>query len=1431
MRALPKGGRVALSRVSVIAVLFFLFGLLVAIPVDRLVRRELGKELQALGSSFQAATGFALRYDSLSPSILAGLAAKGLVIEAPDGRKILSARKVSIGFDFHALLGASGRPFISSFMVEGAVAVLSREDLDRLAILFGARGGSGPSLPEAPAIRLIARDLRLSLDDIAGSKVTVSARHLDVDAREAVATVALDGTLAASVPGLGDVAASASVSGSFSRNFDAARLRVAVAARTEDFDLKRQDFDLSIGQGTVELRKTRDSSPLDLYGRYDLDSRALTLSFRSEAFRPTSLFKPSGRLSFLSPWFNQDWSTDLELSMRDFEPATLRYDGRIEGTPPASILGAVWKVSVVASGDADSIAVRQALASGPEGNFSFFGKARLSSKLVDAHVEADARLLDGRLPIAGSFDISGSSGTYRVAARNLAASGIAFGNGSLGIELSKDGNAAFKLSLDLPRPRQDSGFVLDAEANAPLVVDGSYAGGKSPSVEASIAFGVLDGSVLEPLMAVFLGDDNGRLLASLAAEGTVIFRTDLAHFSWSTTGLEVRSRLFAGLTADVSASGSDNDIHLRPSTLSLGKESAQLAGDLSIAAVDMLSFSGSLQYLGVPYPFQGNWVRGVLNVRGDYGLAVVCRFLEDGVVGSLALGSLPVPLSGLPLSVSTSASFRYASAQDWSVAISSLSIIPSSLGGAVPGISATGLFGPEGGTISQAKLFDRVSTVVGSGKSEWGSGPFKISLELGKAPAEHYSLSASYDQGRLDAQVSFGASPLARFVQQRLIGALEGTIDVSGTFENLAFSYDIALRQGKFDDGPIDLHLAGSVDSGGYRLSDGLVQWQGFKLTKLQGGFEPDKSVGSIAGHFDSSVILAGCSFDFSAAMSSRARGAGDILAALADSSLQGSTADFSYTTIRTPRWPFVVDISPKGVLVRGGPGDDFILSMPVDGSFACKAIAPFPIHLDVQGHIRGDRVDAAARGISIEMPMLVALVGELPVSFKGGTLTGDLLVSGALADPEFSGALQLSDCELSLPGWINETAGPVSAPVLVDGKRLLMRAPSVPILNSRFGLDFELDFEGWVPTGVKVALRSLPGTRVPLETNILGVAIKGFAVPDIDLSVVGPILSVRGNLLLEDTEIVMTPATLAPAEESNEPPPSLLDIDLAVETGRGVHFYFPDRNYPVIAGNVVPGNHLAVRYDQERDDLSFKGEIDARGGDAFYIQRNFFLRSAQVVFNESSGRAFDPRVSMLAELRDSTADGPITVTLRADNQPISVFKPSITSDPPKSEADIALILGQGLLALDESGGTTLGRVAIAGSEFVPQLNVTKAFESRIRDALGLDVLYFNSQAVQRWLFSLAGTGNQSLSTLSDYLKETSLFAGKYLSDSIFLHASARLDADPLVPSGSLGIVSDVGVDFETPFGLLQWTFQPQHPEQLFVDDQSLSLSWRLPLK
>ena len=167
--------------------------------------------------------------------------------------------------------------------------------------------------------------------------------------------------------------------------------------------------------------------------------------------------------------------------------------------------------------------------------------------------------------------------------------------------------------------------------------------------------------------------------------------------------------------------------------------------------------------------------------------------------------------------------------------------------------------------------------------------------------------------------------------------------------------------------------------------------------------------------------------------------------------------------------------------------------------------------------------------------------------------------------------------------------------------------------------------------------------------------------------------------------------------------------------------------------------------------------------------------------------------------------------------------------------------MGQNLIGASSNGtlngdaADTIRKAVISTSDlFIPQLNVTRVFEDKVRETFGLDMFYFRTQVLQNWLIDLSSsTPTTSGNALSRYFDQTEFYAGKYLNDLTFTHASLSLIGDPLAGSNTLTLNSSLGMDFElgveldSPFGLIQWNVDPKTSENQLIVDQSLSLSWK----
>ncbi|HTX74252.1 MAG TPA: translocation/assembly module TamB domain-containing protein [Rectinemataceae bacterium] len=725
--------------------------------------------------------------------------------------------------------------------------------------------------------------------------------------------------------------------------------------------------------------------------------------------------------------------------------------------------------------------------------------------------------------------------------------------------------------------------------------------------------------------------------------------------------------------------------------------------------------------------------------------------------------------------------------------------------------------------------------------------------------------------GRLSGSLTFSGLSLARLGVDTLSGTAQGQATIQGTVGAPEIQAEAGVHDARWNGEALDLNLRAAYADKRLRVSSLNARYLGTSLRNGSAALsladgsadaQLDLSAGLGGGKLAFTVILHGeqlpeaqpaaapgprvdsgalerlsaasAAVPKNGAGSAQADGQGpgpSLLSSLPQVlrhyQVSGSILGEGSPQAGKSSWPFILVSSSDSIKITGGIGQEFQAQLLDDGSFSARADPSLHVGFAASGSMTKGNIDATLDNIDVD---LAALSSALPVSttrFEAGRLAGALHVKGPVGDPDITGSLGLESIVLSAPDWVPAKIGPFSAPLTVAGKSLALSASDVPVGSSRLFVSAAADLDHWTPVNFRASLRTGEGYPLAVDFNIKGLQIKGEASFNLGAELRGDVLALTGALTLQRATVVLGTELFTGGQDTGSAPTRPILLQSQLHFGRGVEVFFPSRELPVVSGYADPSSVVAIHYDQSVEDLSVKGTLALRGGDVFYIQRSFFLKTATIVFNESLDH-FDPRVTMLAELRDRNDQGPVLITLKTDSQPISQFKPTLSSDPPMSESDIANLLGTGLFEVSSDQTVDLRKAVISSSEFLPQLNVAKAFEQRVRDGLGLDVFFLRTQFLQRWLMDVSDPAQTATTDpLGRYLDQSALYVGKYIGDSVFLHGEARFREDPLVGAQPLRIDSELGIEFDTPFGLIQWSIAPSSPESLYIKDQSLSLTWR----
>lgn|GEM_PF-1822384 len=1035
-----------------------------------------------------------------------------------------------------------------------------------------------------------------------------------------------------------------------------------------------------------------------------------------------------------------------------------------------------------------------------------------------------------------------------------------------------------------------------SEAGFPRIkLEGSYEFGQGPMLDVALLLDSADLKSLSPLFET-LAPGSSQLLSSFLVDGQIYLRSDFRRFSYSTSNFLVVSRSMPNSYALLSLSGNDKGLTLKQGEVVSGSYSGQVSGDVDFSTSERVDLKLALLYRETTYNVQGSIAGSDVFLSGDYGLKASLRQKDGRFYFSLASGALPLSVGGLRLLISLDSDGYFANPGDFRL---NLSYFRLEAEGApqIPALTCTGFFNPSGASLSDLVLKDQISELRGQAVLGYdlGQSPPPLSLEakLSGADSESYALSASCrpDAGglyNLNGTLNFAGSPLVRLIKTGVKGSLGGQASVSGPVDSLALAFRAKVNNGSFNGESFSLDLSGTEKDGKIHIGSGDASYRGFALDGLNADFDLATAAASASGGLHSiqaaekKDAASNLSLSFSAegrslgaapaapaaASALPAAGASSAsvqtaapasdqkataLAATQSTAASGVTPDDDSLAARFARyelggqilnldygghkvadWPFKVVLDSGRIAFVGGTKSELSVSYNPDGSFAARSEAPMPVAFNAAGRISGGDITAALSDLSGDLTPLGSFINSRDFRLDSGTVAGSITIQGRLSDPDFSGSLMLSNAILAVPSYVKGSIGPINAPVIFEDKSITCSVPSLDAGNAKVSFDGSAVMNGWLPTDFKAKIKTLDKSWIDLDTVILGITVKGKASADIVLTANPSVLNLSGDILLEKTDVVINPAQMGGGGEQ-EGSPTAVGLDFTLSFGPGVGIYSPSKDLPIFSAFATPASSAKIVLDPETGDLTCTGALVLRGGEIFYIQRDFYLKNGRITFNETKDK-FDPLVTLVAERHERLDNRQVLITLTAEDQPISKFAPKLSSnDSSLSQAQIVNLLGTGLLgSTNSSNSVDWKSAAVSSTEFIPQLNVAKSFENKVREAFGLDVFFFQSQVFQRWLVNMADQSSSTSSSsngLASYLDGTSLYVGKYVSDDIFLHASASIDKDPLYRTGLLRLDSEFGVDFETPFGRLIWSISPpQDSEDILLINQSLSLSWKIQL-
>jgi hypothetical protein len=140
-------------------------------------------------------------------------------------------------------------------------------------------------------------------------------------------------------------------------------------------------------------------------------------------------------------------------------------------------------------------------------------------------------------------------------------------------------------------------------------------------------------------------------------------------------------------------------------------------------------------------------------------------------------------------------------------------------------------------------------------------------------------------------------------------------------------------------------------------------------------------------------------------------------------------------------------------------------------------------------------------------------------------------------------------------------------------------------------------------------------------------------------------------------------------------------------------------------------------------------------------------------------------------------------------------------------------------------------------TDLLTQVTFVRQLERQIRNFMGLDMFSVRTQFLQNLVFTASGLMPQPVDRMGgvgNYIfNNTTVFGGKYIGQNIFIQGMLSMRYDENKSSiGGLTFEPDIGLELQGPIMfnnynfLIRWAFVPMHPENWYVNDNSITLTW-----
>lgn len=1468
---------------SMIFLIMIALSLIIIQPVYEATVNKLMSIRATMIESLEQAAGLSVTYESMSPSILTGLRISRIQIKDTENSSVL-AKISSVRFSYNVfnLLRGKTEDVLDSLVLVGVSAEFDQDKqqhiIEKITNLVSTLSNSSDfkGLPFSIRITTAAlayknKDIRLKIqlrDTLV--KNSTSGKNIQFTSNNSMTCDFLHENNS-----IGPLSAQFSLQGTVNPSLTESAVQLRIRElKNNTVSVKPVEAAFWYTDETINLQILENVGSFNFFAEYSLRSKDFDIVLEAQEFNPlglVSIKKPAALISKA-----QDTAITGKYTVHGSMDNLTEFEFTADGTInlPPTIVPKGINVEVFAEGNLSNITMHTIRAEGPFCDIEYSGTLNVASLQPQGVLTVHSFILPNKNNIMTEMYLD------------------PLPKGFLGfipqLEIGDSSLTAIQLEIIPDNKTIDFSFLCydyshyEYAQNAEIALNGSVFFEGKPFVQSNIevsnlfldtVFGILayvSPSTLSPSFA-----DAKTRFSSFVASTEMYISSDFTAVTYNTPYTIIANTAKDQELAVLSFDGNETALQISQFDVLFSGQSLQasVSADFSPDYSDMF-FSAQLAVNAIPYEIQGVLVDAdKLVLSGSYGLASTIIFNSGSLIaGNLSFNSFPLSIKNYILSFSAQTAFEFSSLSLWNAEVVRFECLEAS--GSVPlapSINLSGTFDSYGGMITNLTYSDTVSILNGSGNLMWNiidssfdsaqcyvsfAEPFSSeSYEIDVSISNPYKKSLSnidfFEDIFCSGLITIHNSPVSRFIsQQTSDDTVTAQLNVLGTLSNPSVSVRVSNASVNLQGERLQIQSFVSLDDRVINLSETSVRFSSFNFTGIEAHLNLSSFTGRVTGEgrtflgaFNEITSEFSLSIVPTTAVKTEEETKGlfstavpeTFLATLSlpliNSTQYGQISDFSLSIIRS-----------KGRFdVQGGTGKSLsFTNNPINGylldSGECLLILDdqLPVSFVAFGSIARGLFDIQVQDVLLDAERLKKIFDLGVFRINRGRASGSFHLGGLLTDPEFSGSVDVTDFSCEVPDYIEGEITASTAQLTGQGKYLSAEQVLGRTKDGNCFVDVAINFDKWQFESVVLNLVTPDDEKVKAFANLGLMEFAGDAQCNMNIVVKLTSVDINGSLYVDNAVGRIYPLALMGKKESQSGIDVTVNLDIMIGQRAKAFMYASILPTPIISALVNPMTPIKVRVNTFENDFALVGDLVLRGGEV-NIGRSFYLREGRMVFDQNQ-LDFDPVITIRAEMRETDENGElIKIILSAENQKLSTFNYSLSSSPPRSEAEIMTILGQ-ILSFETTGsvgGDIISAVGVGLNVFV-QNTILKQIEDGLRDFLKVDILSFKTSVLQNTLRLYSEQNSGKVLTPGNFLDNSTVYIGKYFGDVLYgdflLHLSyddSKVDSNNL--ASGIAFEPELGFEMESPFATIRWSIAPDvgSLHNLWVPYTSISLSWK----